>query len=149
MPESTGKHAYGSTVRWGTDGITFANQLEVVMCNVPGRKRNSAKATHLESPDNYKENRPGMKEVPPFKATLNFRDDQYQALETPFEAGTKLYFKFSEPLETGQTNPDNTVIAVFISELGEKKLDPEDTSVEVFDLELTHWSTKPTFTPGS
>lgn len=149
MPDSTGKHAYGSYVEYGTDGISYSAHLEVVMCNVPGRKRNIAKATHLESTDQYKESRPGMKEVPPFRMTLNFRDDQYQALETHFEAGTMLYWRFSEPLESGQTTPDRTVVKAFISEMGEKKLDPEDTSIEVFDVELAHWAGKPAFTPGS
>lgn len=149
MPDSTGKHAYGAYLQYGTDGISYSANLEVVMCNVPARKRNAAKATHLESTDGYKENRPGIKEVTPFRATLNFRDDQFQALETHFEAGTMLYVRFSYPLESGQTTPDRDVVKMFISELGEQKLDPEDTSVIVMDVEFTHWSTKPAFTPGS
>ncbi len=149
MSEGTGKHAKGSYLQYSTDNVTYSSHLEVMMCNRPGRKRKAAKATHLESPDNYAENRPGMKEVSPFKATLIFRDDQYQALETLFEAGTMIYLKVSEPLEEGQTTPDNTIIRVFISDLGETKLDPEDTTVEVYDVEFTHWSTKPAFTPGS
>lgn len=149
MPDSSGKHAYSSYVEYSTDGISYSAHLEVVKCNVPARKRNAAKATHLESTDGYKENRPGIKETMPVKATLNFRDDQYQALETFFEGGTMIYVRFSLPLETGQTTPDRFVLKMFVSELGEAALDPEDTSVIVCDVEFTHWSTKPAFTPGS
>lgn len=149
MAEGKGKHAKGSYIEYSTDGAAWSSHLEVAMCNVPGRKRRAAKATHLESPDDYAENRPGLKEVSPFKATLIFRDDQYIALEAYYEAGTMLYWRFSEPLEEGQATPDRTVIKAFISELGEKKLDPDDTTVEVYDLELTHWGGKPAFTAGA
>jgi len=149
MSTGTGKHAAGAYVEYSTDNATWSTHLEVAMINSPGRKRRIAKATHLESPDGYAENRPALKEVSPFKGTLIFRDDQYQALETLFEAGTLTYIRISDPLEEGQSTPDRTVIKTFISDLGEKKLDPEDTTVEVYDIEFTHWGAKPVFTPGS
>lgn len=149
MSEGTGKHAAGAYVEYSTDNASWSSHLEVMMINSPGRKRIPAKATHLESPDGYKENRPGIKEVSAFKGTLIFRDDQYEALEDLFEAGTMLYLRISDPLEEGQTTPDRTVIKTFISELGEKKLDPEDTTVEVYDIEFCHWGAKPAFTAGS
>jgi hypothetical protein len=146
---SQGKHAFGSYVEFSTDNNTWSSHLQIRMVNVPARKRNAAKGTHLESPDGYKENRPGIKEVPAFKGTLIFHADQYQSLETYFEAGTNLYWRFSEPLEQNQSTPDRTIVQGFLTELGDRKLDPDDSEVELFDIEITHWGGKPQFTPGS
>lgn len=150
MSESAGKHAYGSYLEYSTDGNTWNNgHIEVQMVNQPAIKRAAVRATHLESPGAMKETRAGIGEVTPFKATCTYTATIYNTLKGFVDNRTYLYWRISHPLESGQSTPDRDVIYGWVSEIGEVKLDPEDTNIEVFDLEITNRSGTPAFTPGS
>ena len=79
---------------FGIEGATpgeYTAVAEVTAINGFGFSRESVEATHLKSPDQYKEFIAGMKEAQPVTITLNYVPSESDALVTAFEAQTGKY----------------------------------------------------------
>ena len=75
----------------GETSGTYVAVAEVTAINGFGFSRESLEATHLKSPDQYKEFIAGMKEGQPVTITLNYVPSESDALVTAFEAKTGKY----------------------------------------------------------
>lgn len=149
MAASDARHAYGFEIEISEDGATYTDILEVVNASAMERLRVEAKATHNGSPDGHTEAKPGIKRTGPLKFTLNYVAAQYEDLDAFFEDGTDLFFKVKLPLDEGESTPEQFVVRGFITKLGEIRLDPEDTSVMIYDVEIARSQSKVTRTAGA
>ncbi|MDZ7906336.1 MAG: phage tail tube protein [Cypionkella sp.] len=75
----------------GTTPGTYVAVAEVVSIQPPGRTRDSVEATHLKSPDGYKEFIAGMKDTSEVSLSLNWLPSVTDVLVTAFEANTGKY----------------------------------------------------------
>ena len=92
MTETNADIGYDSS--FGIEGATqgtYADVAEVTAINGFGFSRESIEATHLKSPDQYKEFIAGMKEGQPVTITLNYVPSETDSLVTAFEAKTGKY----------------------------------------------------------
>lgn len=86
MPETTADLGYGA--RFGIkDGSVVDYVAEVTSLTPPSMARDTVEATHLESPDAYKEFIAGLKETGEASITINYAPSASDALVTAFEAG--------------------------------------------------------------
>lgn len=90
MTETAAKIGYDSTyaIGNGADPEVFTVVAEVTSISPPGRTRDVSEATHLQSPNKYKEFIAGMSEGGEATITLNFVPAATDALVTAFEAET-------------------------------------------------------------
>ena len=75
----------------GTTPGTYVAVAEVVSIVPPGMTREAVDATHLDSPDSYREFIAGLKETGEATITLNFVPSATDAIVTAFEAATGKY----------------------------------------------------------
>jgi len=86
MPATTAELGYGA--RFGIkSGATYDYGAEVTSLTPPSMTRDTVDATHLESPDAYKEFIAGLKETGEASITINYAPSGSDALITAFEAG--------------------------------------------------------------
>ena len=92
MTETAADIGYDSA--FGIEGETAGTYVavaEVVGITPPGVSRDAVDATHLKSPDAYKEFIAGLKESGEASITLNFVPSSTDALYTAFDAKTGNY----------------------------------------------------------
>lgn len=77
-------------IEGGTPG-TYVDVAEVVSITLPGFMRDAIEATHLKSPDGYKEYIAGMKDMTEATFTLNWVPSATDTLLAAFEADTGNY----------------------------------------------------------
>lgn len=75
----------------GADPEVFAPIAEITAITPPGLTRGDEEATHMESPDNYKEYIPLLFDTGDASVTLNFEPSATDALYTAFHAAPKNY----------------------------------------------------------
>lgn len=73
------------------NGSTYDDVAEVVNIQIPGFSRDAIEATHLKSPDAYKEFIAGLKEMTESTLTLNWVPSATDTLLTAFEDDSGLY----------------------------------------------------------
>ncbi|WP_417723956.1 phage tail tube protein [Salipiger sp.] len=86
------KTGYGS--KFGIEGETpgeYVDQAEIVRIKLPGYTRDEEEATHLQSPDRYKEFIAAMKEAQPVEIEFNWIASESDAMLAAFEAETGKY----------------------------------------------------------
>jgi predicted ester cyclase len=84
----------GDGSKFGIEGSTpgtYVDVAEVKTIQLPGFMRDAQEATHLESPDGYKEYIPGRKDMTEASFTLNWVMSETDALVTAFEATSGNY----------------------------------------------------------
>ena len=88
MAKTKAKIGHLSTygIRIGGTG-SFQKVAEVTNLTPPGRTRDTVDATHLESPDGYKEYIPGLKDAGEATLTINFDPADQDILLEAFENG--------------------------------------------------------------
>lgn len=146
MSASSGLHAYGSKLQVSADDVTYTDIGEVVDIDPPAEVVNAAKATHLQSDNAAKENKPGLGETDKLTANINFVKAQFNTLKGYYR--TTKYWKVVAPLDTGEATASSLKGQGFISRIKMGKLDPEDQTVIQAMIEITptgRW----TFTSGS
>lgn len=87
MPATAADIGYGATFLIKNGGGTYDAVAEVSAITPPGRSRDAIDATHLTSPDRYKEFIAGMKEGGDASFTFNYVPAASDALVAAFEAG--------------------------------------------------------------
>ena len=73
------------------DGAAYDDVAEVVNIQIPGFSREAIEATHLQSPDAYKEFIAGLKEMTECTITLNWVPSATDTLLTAFEDDSGMY----------------------------------------------------------
>lgn len=75
----------------GSPTITYTDIAEVVAITPPGMSRDAVEATHLKSPNRYKEFIAGMKDAGEASFTINWAPSATDALITAFNADSGNY----------------------------------------------------------
>ncbi|WPY93157.1 phage tail tube protein [Limimaricola variabilis] len=92
MPETKADIGFGAV--FGIEGATpgtYAPAAEVIAITPPSRSREAIDATHLNSPDAYREFIAGIMEGGEASLTLNFEPSETDTLVDAFEAGKGKY----------------------------------------------------------
>jgi hypothetical protein len=147
MAASAALHAYGAKVEVSDDGNTYNPIAEISDCDPPNWLVNEAKATHLLSDDAMTESKPGIGKTDTGKLKLNFTKAQLNTFLGYFRLIK--FWRFSLPLDVGETTPSRLVMIGYWTKLGMGKWDPEATQVIDCEVELTRSTKKPSFAPGT
>lgn len=148
MAVSEALHAgSGFTVEVSEDGVAYTTIAEIVDAEPPSWLVKEAKATHNTSPDQMTESKPGLGDTSNGMLTINYTDTQLNVILALYRLIR--YWRFSFPIDTGQTVPARYVMLGFWTKLSPPKLDPDDTNVMISTIELKRSSNKPTHTAGS
>lgn len=97
---------YGATSEWGTDGSTWADIPECKGIAVPDDEVEYQDATHLKSPNGYREYIPGLKDAGQITVPCGYSSDAYEDAAGYRDNNTLVYFQTTMPLETGQSSGD-------------------------------------------
>lgn len=97
---------YGATSEWGTDGSTWDDIPECKGIAVPEEQVDFQDATHLLSPDGYREYVPGLKDAGEITIPCGYSSEAYETAKGYMTNGTLVYFQTTMPVETGQSSGD-------------------------------------------
>jgi hypothetical protein len=111
MAATTATIGYGATVSYSdTENGSYTPIAEILDLALPELTQDSVDATHMESPDNYMEKIPALKDPGEYTFSFNFNNDQY---ETVFGmVGTAKWWMIQSP------GGDAWIFPGFISGLG-------------------------------
>ena len=90
----------------GHDGSTWADIPECKAIAVPEDQVEFQEATHLESPNGYREYIPGLKDAGEITIPCGYSSDAYETANGYKTNGTLVYFQTTMPLESGQSSGD-------------------------------------------
>jgi hypothetical protein len=106
---------YGATSEWGTDGSTWASIPECKGIAVPEESVEYQDATHLGSPNGFREYVPGLKDAGEITIPCGYSTAGYNTAQGYRTNGTLIYFKTTMPLESGQTGGDEFEFTGYVS----------------------------------
>lgn len=142
-------HPYTTKLQYDLDGAPpFTSLTDMVAVTPPNMERASAESTHLESPNQARENQPGWITGGPVPFRAYFTKAQLDTLEGFFTAGTILFWRALLPLLSGETTNSMWAFAGWVSKVGTDEISVEgDDLIECpFEIMTTGL---PVFTAGS
>ena len=117
MARTGAKSGFGTLLKIGdgatpTEGFTTVAEVQRIS-GAGGRQWNFDDATHMESPNQYKEEIPTLKQAMQVTVEINYRPDQsqYSLLETLFEAGTLINWRCVYPVSPAKRHSFSGYIA--------------------------------------
>lgn len=136
---------YGATSQWGTDGTTWADIPECKGIAVPNIEIEYLDATHLQSPNGFREYVAGLKDAGTVEIPCGYTSAGYNEAHGYMSNGTLVYFQTTMPTESGQTTGDVFEFTGYVT----PQLSTDGIG-EIISMTLSiRISGEPTFTQGS
>jgi hypothetical protein len=135
---------YGATSQWGTGG-TLADIPECKGIAVPNVEIEYQDATHLQSPNGFREYVAGLKDAGTIEIPCGYSSAGYNEAHGYMSNGTLVEFETTMPLESGQTTGDVFAFTGFVT----PQLNTDGVG-EIIGMTLSvRISGQPSFTQGS
>ena len=110
-----GVPVFGGTVKWGTDGTTFAAIPGVKNIVVPTVSRDYNDRTSLDSTGGFKEYSPGLKDGGEITVECFYTPDLYSDALAKQNGDAVIYFEVTLPAGAGQAAGDEFVYTGYVT----------------------------------
>ena len=102
--------AYGATVERSQDGTTYTEIPEVKGVAVPQVQQEYVEATHLQSPNGFREYVKGLKDAGELSVPANYTTAGYQQQLDDQDFNGTIKYRVTLPLAPGQTSGESVTV---------------------------------------